>query len=149
MAASVVAGCSGESRMVRPADGTGDTPTDIEIEREGQSTLWDLFDNNDDPSVTLRVNRHIWVAAQEVLNFMPVESSDPFSGVLVLGYGVPPGGSRAYRATVYVQDPALDARSLNLALSTRSGPASADTVKAVEDAILTRARQLRIRDQGL
>ena len=116
----------------------------------GESTLWDLFENQDDPNVTLEVNRYIWVAAQEVLDFMPIQAADPFSGVLVLGYGVPPGGSRSYRATIYVQDPALDARSLNIALQTSGGrPASAETVRAVEDAILTRARQLRIRDQGL
>lgn len=115
----------------------------------GDSTLFDLFTNADDPNVTLEVNKYIWTASMEVLDFMPIEAADPFSGVLVMGYGTPPGGSRAYRATVYVQDPALDARSLNLALATRSGPATPDTVRAVEDAILTRARQLRIRDGGL
>ncbi|MEO0664286.1 MAG: DUF3576 domain-containing protein, partial [Pseudomonadota bacterium] len=57
--------------------------------------------------------------------------------------GTPPGGSRAYRATVLVNDPALDARSLKVSLVTSSGPASPATVRAVEDAILTRARQLR------
>jgi hypothetical protein len=36
--------------------------------------------------------------------------------VIVTGYGTPPGGGRAYRATIYVQDPALDARSLKVAL---------------------------------
>jgi hypothetical protein len=113
------------------------------------STLFDLFTNADDPNTTIEVNKYIWNAAQEVLNFMPVESADPFSGVMVYGYGTPPGGGRAYRATVYVQDPALDARSLNVALQTRSGPASVDTVRAIEDAILTRARQLRIRDSRL
>ncbi|NDH88966.1 MAG: DUF3576 domain-containing protein, partial [Actinobacteria bacterium] len=56
------------------------------------------------------------------------------------------GGGRAYRATIYITDPALDARSLNLALLTRSGPVDPATVRAVEDAILTRARQLREQD---
>ena len=112
--------------------------------------MFDLFENTDDPNVTLEVNKYIWTAAQEVLDFMPIEAADPFTGVLVLGYGVPPGGSRAYRATIYVQDPALDARSLNIALQTRGGASAApETVRAVEDAILTRARQLRQRDQRL
>jgi len=114
-----------------------------------ESTFLDLFTNADDPNTTIEVNKYIWNAAQEVLNFMPVEAADPFSGVLVYGYGTPPGGGQSYRATVYVQDPALDARSLNVALQTRSGPASVDTVRAIEDAILTRARQLRIRDSRL
>ena len=64
-------------------------------------------------------------------------------------YGTPPGGGRAYRATIYVQDPALDARSLKVSLVSKSGPVDAATVRAVEDAILTRARQLRIRDGKL
>lgn len=95
------------------------------------------------------VNRYLWAASLDVLSFLPVESVDPFTGVIVMGYGTPPGGSRAYRATVYVSDPALDARSLNVALLTRSGPAAAETTRAIEDAILSRARQLRIADGAL
>ena len=123
-------------------------PEALADDREG-STLGDLFGVNDDPNTTIEVNRYLWTASLEVLDFLPLESADPFSGVLDFGFGVPPGGARAYRATVLVQDPALDARSLNVALATRAGPADPDTVRAVEDAILTRARQLRIRDQGL
>lgn len=123
-------------------------PAALEDDRQG-STLGDLFDVNDNPNVTLEVNRYIWSASLQILDFLPLESADPFSGVLDFGYGVPPGGTRAYRATVLVQDPALDARSLNVSLATRSGPADPDTVRAVENAILTRARQLRIRELGL
>lgn len=95
------------------------------------------------------VNRYIWAASLDVLSFLPVQSVDPFTGVIVTGYGTPPGGGRAYRATVHVKDPALAARSLAVSLFTRNGSASPDTVRAVEDAILTRARQLRIADGKL
>ena len=127
------------------------TPIEIERRRRAErGTLWDLFANNDDPNVTVQVNKYIWNASLDVLSFLPVQSADPFSGVIVTGYGVPPGGRRAYRATVLIQDPALDARSLNLSLVTRGGSsAPRETVQAVEDAILTRARQLRIRDGRL
>ena len=101
-------------------------------------------------SESVAVNRYLWAASLEVLNFLPVKSVDPFTGVIVFGYGTPPGGNRAYRATVHVSNPALDARSLSLALQTRSGAAVAQgTQRAVEDAILTRARQLRIADSSL
>lgn len=90
-----------------------------------------------------QVNKYIWNAALDVLSFLPVQSADPFTGVIITGYGTPPGGGRSYRAVIHVTDPALDARTLNLSLYTRSGAASSDTVHAVEDAILTRARQLR------
>lgn len=98
---------------------------------------------------SVAVNRYLWAASLDVLNFLPVESVDPFTGVIVMGYGTPPGGGRAYRATIYITDPALDARSLNVALLTRSGPAAAETTRAIEDAILSRARQLRIADGAL
>ncbi|RUS59662.1 DUF3576 domain-containing protein [Pseudorhodobacter sp. E13] len=118
--------------------------------REDNGTLWDLFTNSDDPNTTVEVNKYIWNATLDILNFLPVQTVDPFTGVIVTGYGTPPGGGRAYRATVYIQDPALDARSLKLSLQTRGGGAvSRDTQRAVEDAILTRARQLRIRDSKL
>jgi hypothetical protein len=95
------------------------------------------------------VNRYLWYAAIDVLNFLPIETVDPFTGVIVFGLGRPPGGGTAYRATVYVSDPALDARALNVALATQSGPVSPDTARLVEDAILSRARQLRIADGAL
>lgn len=118
-------------------------------ETGSSGSIWDLFSNRGNPETTVNVNRYIWVAALEVLDFLPVENVDPFSGVFTTGFGTPPGGGQNYRATVHVTDAALDARSLNLALITRAGPASPDTVRAVENAILNRARQIRIRDRGL
>ena len=114
-----------------------------------RSTIWDLFENADDPNDTVKVNKYLWQASLEVLNFLPIETVDPFTGVIVTGYGTPPGGGRAYRATIYVQDPALEARSLKVSLQSKGGAVSADTARAVEDAILTRARQLRLRDSKL
>lgn len=95
------------------------------------------------------VNRYLWAASLDVLSFLPVQSVDPFTGVIVTGFGNPPGGGRSYRATVHVKDPALAARSLSVSLFTRNGAASPATVRAVEDAILTRARQLRVADGRL
>lgn len=126
-----------------------------EIERERERTtgsrdsIWDLFGSRQQPETTLVVNRYLWTASLDVLDFLPVENVDPFSGVFSTGFGTPPGGGQPYRATVHVRDGALDARSLNVALATRSGPASSETVRAVEDAILTRARQLRVQDRNL
>lgn len=112
--------------------------------------LRSLFSGATDPNITLEVNKYLWKASLEVLDFLPIESIDPFSGVIVTGYGTPPGGGRAYRATILVQDPALDARSLKIAMQSRGGAAiSPDTIRAVEDAIMTRARQLRIQDGKL
>lgn len=117
--------------------------------QERETTIWDLFKPNNS-GVELKVNKYLWAASLQVLDFLPVESVDPFSGVIVTGYGTPPSGGRAYRATILVRDPALDARSLHIAMQTRGGRAvSESTVRAIEDAILTRARQLRIADGRL
>jgi Domain of unknown function (DUF3576) len=119
-------------------------------ESDSDSSVFDLFSGGADANTTVEVNKYIWQASLEVLNFLPIESVDPFTGVIVTGYGRPPGGGRAYRATVYVQDPALDARSLKIAMQSQGGgTVSQETVRAVEDAILTRARQLRVRDSNL
>lgn len=116
----------------------------------GATTLTGLFRGSADPNITVEVNKYLWAASLDVLNFLPIESVDPFTGVIVTGYGTPPGGGRAYRATILVQDPALDARSLKLAMQTRGGAAVApETIRAVEEAIMTRARQLRIQDGNL
>ena len=137
-------GESASDREVRELLESG-TPQD-NLDR---STLADLFTNVDDPDTTIEVNKYLWNASLDILNFLPLQSADPFTGVIVTGYGTPPGGSRAYRATVYISDPALDARSLNVALQTRTGPVAAETALAIEDAILSRARQLRIADGRL
>ncbi len=119
--------------------------------REGRptSTIWDIFGEREDAARVGAVNRYIWDASLDVLDFLPVESVDPFTGVITTGYRTPPGGGQSYRATIYVSDPALDARSLNVALMTRAGPVATATARAVEDAILTRARQLRAQDGNL
>lgn len=114
-----------------------------------RSSIWDLFGPGK-ADTRVQVNRYLWAASLDVLNFLPVESVDPFTGVIVTGYGTPPGGGQSYRATVHISDPALETRSLNVALQTRGGrPVAASTSRAVEDAILTRARQLRVRDKKL
>ncbi|ABG29786.1 DUF3576 domain-containing protein [Roseobacter denitrificans] len=116
--------------------------------RSSGTTIWDAFRAGGGEQ-TVAVNKYLWAASLEVLNFLPVESVDPFTGVIITGFGTPPGSGRAYRATILIDDPALDARSLNVSLQTRNGPASAPAVQAVENAILSRARQLRIADDAL
>ncbi len=116
------------------------------IETNQANTIWSIFNRkNNDTSVS--VNKYLWSASLEVLSFLPVQTVDPYTGVIVTGYGTPPGGSQSYRATVLIDDPALDARSLNVALQTRGGRAvNKATARAVEDAILSRAREMRIAD---
>ena len=155
----LVAGAAAMALLAGCGSGMGQQEMDSETRRQLQeagalrdpdrSTLWDLFDARDDPNVTVEVNQYLWQASLEILDFMPIEAADPFTGVISYGYGTPPGGSQAYRATVFVTDPALEARSLRVALQSRSGAVGRETARQIEDAILTRARQLRIADGAL
>lgn len=106
------------------------------------TSIFDAF--RGDGAASVKVNRFLWTASLDVLDFLPIQSADPFTGVITTGFGRPPGGGTAYRATILISDPALDARSLNVALQSQRGPVASGTQRAVEDAILARARQLRI-----
>ncbi|MDG1449329.1 MAG: DUF3576 domain-containing protein [Ascidiaceihabitans sp.] len=144
VASLAVSGCSGQ-KIGFGALSSGKASAPQKVEEEQGSTIWDLFRKQENDNV-IAVNKYIWTAAIEVLDFLPIQTIDPFTGVIATGYGTPPNGGRAYRATVLIDDPALDARSLTVALQTRGGAAPAATTRAVEDAILSRARQLRIQD---
>ncbi|AEI95840.1 MULTISPECIES: DUF3576 domain-containing protein [Roseobacter] len=148
--AATLSGCgvATPSNAVTGPPGSDNFTSQRDRNRSSGTTIWDAF-NSGNREQTVAVNKYLWSASLEVLSFLPVESVDPFTGVIVTGFGTPPGSGRAYRATILIDDPALAARSLNVSLQTRNGPASASAVQAVENAILSRARQLRIADDAL
>lgn len=136
--------------------GDPDLQNQMRIERqqrdfqENPDSIFDLFRSRGDPDRGFAVNRYLWEASLDTLSFLPIESADPFSGLIITDWGRPVGGGGAYRVTVLISDPALDARSLKLAAFRQGGgggvPVGAEETRALEDAILTRARQLRIAD---
>ena len=95
------------------------------------------------------VNKYLWQASIEVLNFLPIKSADPFSGIIVFDKGKAPGSSQSYDATVYISDPALDARSLSVTVRSSNGIVSSEAKREIESAILSRARQLRLKELDL
>ena len=109
--------------------------------------LGDLFKsgNNEIGSV----NKFLWQASLEVLSFLPISSADPFSGIIVFGKSKAPGSSQSYDATVYISDPALDARSLSVTVRSSNGTISSAAKREIESAILSRARQLRLKELDL
>ena len=109
--------------------------------------LGDLFKSGSDEIGS--VNKYLWQASIEVLSFLPITSADPLSGIIVFGKGKAPGSSQSYDATVYISDPALDARSLNVTVRSSSGTISSAAKREIESAILSRARQLRLKELDL
>ena len=109
--------------------------------------LGDIFKSGGDEIGS--VNKYLWQASIEVLNFLPINSADPFSGIIVFGKGKAPGSSQSYDATVYISDPALDARSLSVTVRSSNGTVSSEAKREIESAILSRARQLRLKELDL
>ena len=109
--------------------------------------LGDFFKSSSDEIGS--VNKYLWQASIEVLNFLPINSADPFSGIIVFGKGKAPGSSQSYDATVYISDPALDARSLSVTVRSSNGTVSSEAKREIELAILSRARQLRLKESNL
>ena len=106
--------------------------------------LGDLFKSGGDEIGS--VNKYLWQASIEILSFLPINSADPFSGIIVFGKGKAPGSSQSYDATVYISDPALDARSLSVTVRSSNGTVSSEAKREIESAILSRARQLRLKE---
>jgi len=107
--------------------------------------------------VTLGVNSYLWHATLDTLSFMPLQSADPFGGVVITDwYSNPSTPTDRMRVTVYILDRRLRADGLKVAVfrQTKSEAGWADaqvnpeTANKLEDAILTRARELRLASGG-
>jgi len=100
------------------------------------------------------VNAYLWRASLETIDFMPLVQADPFGGVIITDWYSPPEtpGER-FKINVYILDTVLRADGVKVAVfrqtnGTDAGwvdaAVDANTATAIEDNILTRARELRI-----
>lgn len=107
-----------------------------------------------DEKARLPVNKYLWQGALDTLSFLPLASSDPFTGVIATEWGsTPEAPGERLKVTAYILNPGLTAAALKVAVYREvlsdagmwiAAPVSADTGRQLEDAILTRARQIRI-----
>jgi len=105
---------------------------------------------------TLGVNAYLWQASVETFSFLPLIEADPYGGVIVSDwYSTPNSPQERMKVTVYIMDRALRAEGLKVRVfrqqhdgtewkNVRPNP---DMGRNLEDAILTRARQLRMGDR--
>lgn len=99
------------------------------------------------------VNSYLWRASLDTVSFMPLTSADPFGGVIITDWYVPPQtpGER-FKVTVYILDRSLRADGLRVGVfrQVRQGDswvdqaAAANTATTMENAILQRAREFRM-----
>ncbi len=101
----------------------------------------------------LGVNAYLWRAALDTLDFLPLASADPFGGVIITDWYINPQKSdERLKATVYILDTRLRADGISAAVFREtlvngqwtSATVNPETNIALENAILAKARQLRL-----
>lgn len=100
------------------------------------------------------VNAYLWRASLDTVSFMPLASADPFGGVIITDWYSPPEApDERFKVNLYILGRQLRADGLRASVfrqqRTASGewadaPVEERTASDLENAILARARQMRI-----
>jgi len=167
--AAVLAGCSSLSGGEQDFP-SGEVRSTVQKRQESGSLL-DVFGGGTSESGVLfssnrnggeglagSVNKHLWMASLETLAFLPIASTDPFTGVIATDWGsTPEKPGERFKVTAYVTDVALDPKALRVAVFREvldergawiAAPVAEDTPRKIEDSILVRARQLRLDERA-
>lgn len=101
----------------------------------------------------IEVNSYLWRAALDTVSFMPLASADPFGGVILTDWYTDPASSKERtKLNVFILGRQLKAEGVKVKAfrqvqkggTWKDAPIAADTERKLEDAILTRARQMRV-----
>lgn len=107
----------------------------------------------DNSQTGLGVNSYLWRASLDTVSFMPLSSADPFGGVILTDWYTPQETpNERFKLNVFILNRQLksDAIQVKVFRQIRSGgswkdaPAAEGSSRQLEDAILTRARQIRV-----
>jgi len=100
------------------------------------------------------VNAFLWRASLDTVSFMPIASADPFGGVILTDWYAPPETpAERFKINIFILDRQLRADGIRTAVFRQTQTGDGRWVDAVvdkktagdfENAILTRARQLRV-----
>lgn len=104
------------------------------------------------------VNAFLWRATLDTLSFMPLANADPWGGVINYDwYTDAQTPNERFKATVFILDTRLRADALNVSVTKEvrdasgnwvGAPVAAQTETDLENAILTKARQLNLQNAG-
>ena len=119
----------------------------------------DLFGSGEDDrqggTVGIGVNSFLWRASLDTIAFMPLASADPFGGVIITDWYTPDETpAERFKVNVYILAKALRADGIEVSVFKQQRgadipdwtdtPVDEEIATQLEDAILTRARQLRM-----
>jgi len=121
-------------------------------------TLFGGPDEKENAGAGIGVNGFLWRASLDTLSFMPLTSADPFGGVIITDWYQPPESqNERFKLTAYIMDTSLRADGVRIAVFRQidqgggnwmDAPVADKLASDLETAILTRARQMRIRTAG-
>lgn len=123
--------------------------------KTGMNLLGD--DKEDDASSAIGVNAYLWRAALDTVSFMPLASADPFGGVILTDwYEAEDNPGERIKLNVFILDRQLKAEGLRVKVfkqirrhgQWKDVETSEETTRQLEDAILTRAREMRVSKIG-
>ena len=116
-------------------------------------------DRKEDNGSGVAVNAYLWRASLDTINFIPLVSADPFGGVIITDWYSPPETpAERFKVNIFILDRQLRSDAIRAAVfhQRRQGnsdwldvASDASTQTDLENAILTRARQLRIASAGV
>ncbi|KJS35633.1 MAG: hypothetical protein VR70_15780 [Rhodospirillaceae bacterium BRH_c57] len=163
LATALLAGCSGMDVDSRPYEkneasntwgrGINDEPQDTIF---GKGGLFGSGKSSEDVGggTGLNVNAYLWRASLDTVAFMPLSSADPFGGVIITDWHSPQANpGERFKVNVFILGRELRADAVKASVFRQVRDASgawvdtpvADSVATeFENAVLTRARQLRI-----
>lgn len=110
-------------------------------------------DDNGKGTNGVEVNSYLWRAALDTVSFMPLASADPFGGVILTDwYTDPAAPNERTKLNVFILGRELKAEAVRVKAfrqiqkggAWKDAAVGADTGRKLEDAILTRARQMRV-----
>jgi hypothetical protein len=122
---------------------------------EGGTNLFggDGKSKNQDAS-GIGVNGFLWRASLDIVSFMPIASADPFGGVIITDWYSPPDTpNERTRLNIFIRDRELRADGIKVSVfrqtkdtdgSWKDAAVTPATAGSLENAILTRARQIRM-----
>ena len=106
----------------------------------------------------LGVNSFLWRASLDTLSFLPITAADPFGGTILTDwYEDPDAAGERYKVNVLILDRQLRADSLKISTfrqakdkagNWKDAPTNATLGRKLEDTVLTRARELRVKQLG-
>lgn len=103
------------------------------------------------------VNAFLWRASLDTLSFMPIASADPFGGVILTDWYAPPETpEERFKVNLFILSRDLRADGIRITVFRQvrrdgawvDADVAAKTTTDLENAVLARARQLRIAQSG-